>query len=126
VEIHIQNAPLTLALEKLLKDLPLTYEIDKKTILIREKMKAAANLDVRGRVVDSVGNPLPGASIRVVHVDGQRTALETSTDSNGEFILKNVPEDAILQISYVGYTTQTVKATANLGSIALRVSAGEI
>ncbi len=76
--------------------------------------------EVRGRVVDSLGNPLPGASIRVLNTEGQRTTVQAKTDHSGEFILRNVPYDATIEISHMGYIAQTVPARANMGHVTLR------
>src|SRR5690606_24726580 len=72
-------------------------------------------------VVDSLGNPLAGASVRVLNADGERTTLQTTTDRDGYFELRNVPEEATIEISYIGYITQTLKAVPNIGQIALRL-----
>ncbi|NOX85008.1 MAG: TonB-dependent receptor [Chlorobi bacterium] len=59
---------------------------------------------IRGKVIDKdsrVG--LPGANIILV---GTKPPLGTSTDENGNFVLKNVPIGRqSLQISYTGYQT---------------------
>lgn len=49
------------------------------------------------------GDPLIGVT---VHVQGTTTG--TVTDIDGQFSLPNVPPDAILEVSYVGMTTQTI------------------
>jgi TonB-linked SusC/RagA family outer membrane protein len=53
---------------------------------------------VTGVVKDEVGQPLIGVTVFL------RAGVGTVTDINGVFTLDNVPEDAILTISYVGYT----------------------
>ena len=57
---------------------------------------------VKGTVSNN-GLPLPGASILV-----KGTANGVSSDFDGVFTINNVPQDAILVISYVGYVTQEV------------------
>lgn len=59
--------------------------------------------EVKGTVEDSSG-PLIGATVKVVG-----TASGTVTDFDGNFTLKCKP-GAMLEISYVGYSTQQVKA----------------
>ena len=56
-----------------------------------------------GIVIDENGDPVIGASIQV-----KGTKTGTVTDINGKFQLKNLPANATLTISYVGYQTQTV------------------
>lgn len=64
--------------------------------------------EVKGTVVDSNGEPLIGAT---VIVKGSKTSAVTNL--NGEFTLNNVDENASLEISYIGYTTKTVKVKFN-------------
>jgi len=55
---------------------------------------------ITGRILDSVtGNPLSGVSVRV-----KGTAVGTITDQNGNFRIE-APNQATLQISYLGYKT---------------------
>lgn len=58
---------------------------------------------ITGRVADASGNPLPGVSVTVVGGQGG-----ISTNEKGEFTI-DAPKNAELEISYVGYTTQTIK-----------------
>jgi len=66
-------------------------------------------IDIRGRVLDESGNPLPGASVRV-----KNAQQGTMTDNNGNFALKGVSSDAVLVISFVGYDSREVKAAATV------------
>ncbi|EGQ15810.1 hypothetical protein HMPREF9136_0870 [Prevotella dentalis DSM 3688] len=61
---------------------------------------------VRGTVTDANGEPVIGATVRVT---GTKTA--TVTDIDGNFTLQ-ADKGARLEISYVGYQTQTVTASA--------------
>ena len=58
---------------------------------------------VTGVVTDNMG-PVIGANVLV-----KGTTNGVITDIDGKFTLSNVPEDAILQISFIGYTTQEIK-----------------
>lgn len=58
---------------------------------------------VKGTVVDTNGDPIIGATIRV---KGNAT-VGTTTDINGAFVLENVSAP-ILVISFIGYQTQEV------------------
>ncbi len=57
---------------------------------------------VKGTVNDEAGEPVIGASVKVV---GSKTGAVT--DFNGKFSV-NAPSNGQLEISYVGYTTQKV------------------
>ncbi len=60
------------------------------------------NITVKGQVVDPDGEPLIGATIKV---KGSNTG--TVTDFDGNFEL-SVASDAILEVSYVGYTAREI------------------
>ena len=60
---------------------------------------AFAQSKVTGTVKDSAGEPIIGAS---VIVDGTTTGTTTAAD--GTYSL-NVPKDAVLQVSFIGYET---------------------
>ena len=69
--------------------------------------KAPQQKSVTGQVLDELGEPVIGASILV-----EGTTTGTMTDLDGNFELPNVAVGAKLQISYVGYTTVHMTATA--------------
>lgn len=128
VSLKLENASLEATLEAVFANQLFSYRIENDVIVITPKalgesewtLKVAAYAEVRGRIVDSLGNPLPGSSIRVINADGQRTALQAQADQNGYFSLQNVPDDATLLVSFIGYVSTVVKAAPDLGTIALR------
>lgn len=67
-----------------------------------------------GQVVDAKGEPLIGVSILEVG-----TTNGTITDIDGNFTL-SVNAGATLEISYIGYKTQTIAVRAKLGQIVMR------
>lgn len=71
---------------------------------ISEVTQQLQTINVKGVVVDVQGQPVIGASVLE-----KGTTNGGVTDINGNFIL-NVKSGAILQISYVGYRNQEVKA----------------
>jgi TonB-linked SusC/RagA family outer membrane protein len=79
---------------------------------------AQNNVRVSGTVVDNSGEPLIGVSI----VIKSATATGTVTDVNGKFSLPNVPSDAVLVVSYIGYVTQEVSVN---GQSVLNISLAE-
>lgn len=58
---------------------------------------------VTGVVYDEAGEPVIGANVVV-----KGTTNGNITDFDGKFVIENVPENAILQVSYIGYTTQEI------------------
>ena len=71
--------------------------------LISFSLTALAQQKVTGKVKDSSGEPVIGAS---VVVKGNNT-MGTITDFDGNFML-DVPTKSVLVISYIGYVTQEV------------------
>lgn len=72
-------------------------------------ISAFAQITVNGNVKDATGEPVIGASVRVVG-----TTVGTTTDFDGNFTLSNVQQGAKLQVSYVGSQTQEVAAAPNV------------
>ena len=58
---------------------------------------------VTGVVLDAANIPVIGANVIV-----KGTTNGTVTDMDGKFSLQNVPENAVLQISYIGYLDQEI------------------
>lgn len=71
--------------------------------LLSFSLTALAQQKVTGKVKDSSGEPVIGAS---VVVKGNNT-MGTITDFDGNFML-DVPAKSVLVISYIGYVTQEV------------------
>jgi len=143
VNVDFRDLPLKEALAKVFADQPLGYAIEEGAVTVWMKKthrghtptsnstwstgnKATpeglvlAYAEVRGRVVDSVGQPLVGASVRVLNAAGKRTALQTKTDREGYFELKNVPEDAMLEVTFIGYEQRTINASSTLKTVVLQ------
>lgn len=78
------------------------------------------NLKVSGVVTDEAGEPLIGVSVLV-----KGTTLGNITDLNGRFSL-DVPEGNILEISYIGYKTQSIKAQREPMNIVLKEDAQKL
>ena len=61
---------------------------------------------VSGTVVDEYGEPLIGATVRI-----EGTTVGTITDYDGQFALSDVPAEAMVEVSYMGYLPQRLKAS---------------
>ena len=68
-----------------------------------------AQRTVTGVVVDDNGEPLIGAAVRV-----QGTTDGTITDMDGRFSLPNVADGATVEVSYMGYLPQRLKAASDM------------
>lgn len=130
IQAKFNNAALTEVMEACLKGTVMDYVIEDKTIVVAEKKKSVLdalmnvfkNIDIRGKVVDEKGNALIGASIKLK--DFNRIA---TTNQLGIFEINNVDEDALVIISYLGYTAKTIAAKAiNDQPIVLVVNSGSL
>lgn len=72
----------------------------------------AQQVALEGTVVDAADFPIIGASILE-----KGTTNGTITDLDGKFSLAVSSEDAVLQISYVGYVTQEIPVSQALNSV---------
>lgn len=85
----------------------LEYLIENDYIIIRskedEKSEAKAPIKVKGKVTDSEGAPLVGATVLEVG-----TLNGVTTDSEGNFVLDVVGDNAVLKVSFIGYTAQQI------------------
>lgn len=87
------------------QDKRLTLEAVNITMLDQQK-------NISGLIVDKTGEPVIGAN---VVIKGQ-TTIGTITDIDGRFTL-NVPEGAVLVVSYIGYKSQEVPVTGSVLNI---------
>lgn len=122
VSVYVKNVSLEEALQKCFANQLFTYQITDKMVVILEKQAkpesmAALRQTITGKVVDSLGMPLPGATVKV-----KGSSRVTLTDNKGVFILKDVDENAVLEISYLGFISRELKASANMGNIVLQAS----
>ena len=114
LDINISNATLTQAMDASIKGQRLEYSINERTIMVRAKKPSLINpfiqsLNVNGKVVDENGQPLPGATIKV-----KQSGKQTSTNTNGEFYLDNVPDDATIEISFIGYVAKELRVQSRM------------
>lgn len=78
--------------------------------LLMTAATASAQKLVSGRVTDTHGDPVMGATVRV-----PGTKVITTTDANGNFKLKGVPATAKkISVSYIGMQPTTVSVAGNV------------
>ena len=75
----------------------------------------AAMTSISGSIVDERGEPLTGATI----LSKTKINKYAIADINGAFSLQNIDSDDILEVSFVGCTSQTISASAANSKIIL-------
>lgn len=115
ISLSVSNMPLPDFLNMVLKDQPLNYQIEDKTILLSRKPAVNASIglpvpvspppvEIKGKVTDKSGSGIAAVSILI-----KGTQKGTTTDDNGNFSLKVADENSTLIISSTGYKTQEIK-----------------
>ncbi|WP_158643902.1 SusC/RagA family TonB-linked outer membrane protein [Pseudobacter ginsenosidimutans] len=122
VSFSVKEMPLPDFLKKIFEHQPLTYTIASKTITITptleaipEKLQVTVKIPViippvtiSGRIADMNGAALSGASVTV-----KGTSKGVSAGTDGRFILSNIPDDALIVVSAIGYQTIHVRILNN-------------
>lgn len=111
VSLKANNEFVSEVLNKIFEGTGVTYKVVGKNItLINRKEVAGKNMidqqsskKITGKVVDHTGEPIIGANVVV-----KGTTNGTITDIDGNFSL-DIPENAILQITYIGYNPTEIK-----------------
>ena len=115
ISIDVDNAHVTTALEHIFEGQSVSYNIEGSRILVSATRKGASSAPtarqqgngVRGTVLDGNGEPVIGAGVTV---KGSRKGCVT--DMDGKFSLENVEGSVTLEISCLGYVSETVQAKA--------------
>lgn len=125
IDISVRNVSVDNAVRQALSGLNLNYEIDGYRVTIKKKAPSFLDrivdhlsvIDVRGRVVDRSGKPLPGANL--ITYPGRK---RTTPDLNGVFFLAGITETSTLEISHMGYVTRKMKVKADMDDIVLELN----
>ncbi|SEA02276.1 TonB-linked outer membrane protein, SusC/RagA family [Arachidicoccus rhizosphaerae] len=103
VNLKEKDIPLEDLLGNLFAGTRLNYKIlDNRVIIISRTMQEAQIKKISGTIKNESGQPLSGVSVQIK--GSNKGAI---SDDNGVFSLE-VPDNAVLVVSYVGYQTQEV------------------
>lgn len=96
----------------------LQYEMNGNKIIItplqpKQPNNSGKKIKVSGIVKDNTGEPMIGVTVTV----DENKGLGVITNLDGAFVLDQVPENAHLQISYIGYQTQELQAKAGQNAV---------
>lgn len=94
-------------LDEIFRGTGVTYSVSDKMIVLSATPQQSGKMQVKGTVTDAEGNPFIGATVMEVGSNANGVV----TDIDGNFSLQ-VAEGASLEVSYIGYKTQRVKAVA--------------
>lgn len=118
VSVTINNGNIFKILDEIFKGTQVKYSVLGKKIILSTEIQTSQQEQkkrVTGKICDVNGEPLIGASIQV-----KGTAIGSITDIDGNYSLE-VPNDAVLVISYIGYTSQEIPVgVKNVVNIALK------
>ncbi|MEO9005294.1 MAG: TonB-dependent receptor plug domain-containing protein, partial [Ginsengibacter sp.] len=119
IDLAIRNATLEQTLSVCVKDRGLTYSVVKNTVVIRPDRKTTyfnthsaliameipelPPVEIHGKVRDENGNPLANASVRL-----KGTNQGVTTNNDGDFTISVPSPQAVLVISFTGYTSQEI------------------
>ena len=108
VSLNVEQVPVSKAVGEMLKGINLSYEVTSTQIALfpnkKRAVQAGKATTITGKVVDETGEPIIGANVML---EGTKTGVITDMDGNYQL---EAPFGAPLTVSYIGYTTQVVKA----------------
>lgn len=126
VSINVVRVSIDEVLKSCFDNQPLTYKIENKTVLLKEKVitsfkplvKPDSTILLTGRVVDEQGSVLRGATVTIAAKTG--TLVIMTTDSTGTFkVYTN--KGNLLTITYLGYEMKRIRISkAGLGDITMQ------
>lgn len=103
VNVQVQQADVFTVLDQVLTPASLEYKLlDDNLVVITPRGETSSDVKIKGRVTGPDQQPLIGVTVKV-----RGTTIGKLTDANGAFEL-NVPDNAILECSYIGYETLEV------------------
>ncbi|CAK7040441.1 MAG: TonB-dependent receptor P26 [Parabacteroides sp.] len=107
--VNVEDATVRSVLANLFHETDVVFTMEGKHIVLhKQENESSAIVQQNGRTVSGVVKDEKGDAVIGANVVVQGTTNGTMTDLDGNFTLTNVPEKAILQISYIGYLTQDI------------------
>lgn len=104
VSIDVKNQQVSEILSDILQGTMNNFKImDNNLVIISSKDVIGALKKISGKVINQNGEPVPGTTVVI-----KGTSNGTTTDINGNFALDNLPEHAVLVVSFIGMKSQEV------------------
>jgi TonB-linked SusC/RagA family outer membrane protein len=114
INADFKDTPLEEVMDACLSGKRLSYAIDEKTIVIKEKepnlldkLKSALNIPITisGKVLDETGQPMPGVTVKE-----KGTNNVVITDAKGIFYISVPDNNTLFIFSYIGFETRELSA----------------
>lgn len=116
ISVKMKNESIKNVLNRVFNNTGISYKIIDNRIFLKDNLKSKGEnvvnnvlavvqqgKKISGTILDDSGIPVIGANIVV-----KGTTNGTITDADGRFVLDNIPEGAILVVSYIGYLDQEI------------------
>ncbi len=109
INIQVENASLEEILQEIKHQIPVDYQFEKNVVVFRKATRDHGFqqnqiIQIDGQVLGTASEPLPGATIMI-----EGTHYGTTTDLDGNFHMELEEEPEELTVSYVGFSTRTVR-----------------
>jgi len=115
ISISVNKKSVSEVLARIFKNQGITYSMEGNYIVLHKKEQAREVIsnpiagatpqqnkrNLKGVVKDALGEPIIGANVVV-----KGTTNGIITDVDGKFDLQDIPNNAVISISYIGYATQ--------------------
>ncbi len=131
VSVNIKDQKIDNVLDDIFAETNVEYTVKDRFILLTttegsgDKISVQQQKSVSGTVTDESGQPLPGATVLI-----KGTTQGTVTNVGGEYFISNIPDNAILQFSFVGMRTQEIsvgnQSTINVSMFADAIGIEEV
>src|SRR5665647_3977572 len=106
VDILANNEQISSVLDRLFANQEAKYAVYDRQIVISPtdmNLPQDAQRKIKGKVTDQTGSSLPGLSVVVIGTTNGKI-----TDTDGNYSLTNIPENASLQFSFFGMKAKTI------------------
>jgi len=112
IEVNLKNATIDEAMKISLANQPFTYELEEKTVIVKEKevgivekvKRFFTDITISGTITDENGKPLYGVNVAIKGTD-----KKTFTNNVGYYIISDVPEDGVLIFTAIGKQKAEIK-----------------
>jgi TonB-linked SusC/RagA family outer membrane protein len=107
VTVNVRDVSLQKILELVFQNQPLEFSVNEKFVIVRLKSVSLISNKtenrIQGKVLNERGEAMSGVTISV-----KGKTQSVATDMEGNFSIENISENALLEVSNVGYAKQVI------------------